>query len=76
MNVEAMCSKNEVASRRTLPASLADLKIDAIIALIDMDCFYVQVELRREPEFRGKPACVVQYKTRHKGGGYAAELFI
>ena len=46
-----------------------DLKIDPIIALIDMDCFYVQVELRREPEFRGKPAIVVQYKTRFKGGG-------
>ena len=45
-------------------------KIDPIIALIDMDCFYVQVELRLEPEWRGKPACVVQYKTRHKGGGY------
>ncbi|GAV07110.1 hypothetical protein RvY_16985-2 [Ramazzottius varieornatus] len=47
-------------------------KIDPLIALIDMDCFYVQVELRLEPEWRGKPAIVVQYKTRHKGGGIIA----
>jgi DNA polymerase eta len=41
---------------------------DRVIALIDMDCFYVQVEERDQPELKGKPACVVQYKT-WKGGG-------
>lgn len=39
-----------------------------VIALIDMDCFYVQVEERENPQNKGKPACVVQYK-KWKGGG-------
>ena len=39
-----------------------------VIALIDMDCFYVQVEERENPENKGKPGCVVQYK-KWKGGG-------
>ncbi|PAA70130.1 hypothetical protein BOX15_Mlig015957g1, partial [Macrostomum lignano] len=34
---------------------------DRVIALIDMDCFYVQVELQHCPESIGKPAVVVQY---------------
>lgn len=40
-----------------------------VIALIDMDCFYVQVEQRLQPEFLGKPCGVAQYYT-WKGGGY------
>ncbi|KAI9560794.1 hypothetical protein GHT06_011746 [Daphnia sinensis] len=39
-----------------------------VIALIDMDCFYVQVEERENPNNKGKPACVVQYR-KWKGGG-------
>nr|CAH0103584.1 unnamed protein product [Daphnia galeata] len=39
-----------------------------VVALIDMDCFYVQVEERENPGNKGKPACVVQYK-KWKGGG-------
>ncbi len=39
-----------------------------VIALIDMDCFYVQVEQRLQPEFLGKPCGVAQYYT-WKGGG-------
>ncbi|OQV20052.1 DNA polymerase eta [Hypsibius exemplaris] len=58
------------SSNPTLPVS--NLKIDPMIALIDMDCFYVQVELRLQPQFRGLPSCVVQYKTRNKGGGIIA----
>ena len=44
---------------------------DRIIALIDMDCFYCQVETRENPELQGKPVCVVQYKD-YKGGGIIA----
>ena len=42
-----------------------------VIALIDMDCFYVQVEEKDNVENRGKPGCVVQYK-KWKGGGIIA----
>lgn len=48
-------------------------KMDRIIALVDMDCFYVQVEQRLQPEYKGKPCAVVQYKT-WKGGGYIIVL--
>ncbi|XP_067948579.1 uncharacterized protein [Watersipora subatra] len=42
-----------------------------IVALIDMDCFYVQVEQRLAPEWLGKPCAVVQY-NEWKGGGIIA----
>ncbi|CAL4067488.1 unnamed protein product [Meganyctiphanes norvegica] len=44
---------------------------DRIVVLLDMDCFYVQVEERDNPNIRGEPAAVVQYNT-WKGGGLIA----
>ncbi|GAV69238.1 IMS domain-containing protein/IMS_C domain-containing protein, partial [Cephalotus follicularis] len=42
-----------------------------IIAHIDMDCFYVQVEQRKQPDLRGLPTAVVQY-NEWKGGALIA----
>ncbi|XP_021677032.2 DNA polymerase eta isoform X2 [Hevea brasiliensis] len=42
-----------------------------IIAHIDMDCFYVQVEQRKQPHLRGLPTAVVQY-NEWKGGALIA----
>ena len=36
---------------------------DRIIALVDMDCFYCQVESRLNPDLKGKPSAVVQYNS-------------
>lgn len=39
-----------------------------IIVLIDMDCFYCQVEEQLNPDIAGKPVAVVQYDAWHTGG--------
>jgi len=39
-----------------------------VISLLDMDCFYVQVEAREQPALAGVPAAVVQYNTWQGGG--------
>uniref|UniRef100_A0A8C6RVX1 DNA polymerase eta n=1 Tax=Nannospalax galili TaxID=1026970 RepID=A0A8C6RVX1_NANGA len=44
---------------------------DRVVALVDMDCFFVQVEQRENPHLRNKPCAVVQYKS-WKGGGIIA----
>ena len=46
-------------------------QLQPVIALLDMDCFYVQVETRENPSLAGRPAAVVQYNT-WKGGGIIA----
>uniref|UniRef100_A0A915BIW7 DNA polymerase eta n=1 Tax=Parascaris univalens TaxID=6257 RepID=A0A915BIW7_PARUN len=42
-----------------------------VIALIDMDCFYAQVEQRLQPHLWGKPIVVAQY-SNIRGGGILA----
>lgn len=39
-----------------------------LVVLIDMDCFYCQVETRLKPEWAGKPLAVVQYNLWQGGG--------
>lgn len=41
------------------------------ILLVDMDCFYVQVEQQLRPGHSGRPAAVVQYRA-WRGGGIIA----
>ncbi|KAA3672297.1 DNA polymerase eta [Paragonimus westermani] len=42
--------------------------MDRIVMLIDMDCFYVQVEQRSRPDTLGKPCAVAQYNGTTGGG--------
>ncbi|GFY44293.1 DNA polymerase eta [Trichonephila inaurata madagascariensis] len=44
---------------------------ERVIVLVDMDCFYVQVEQKLCSEYLDKPCAVVQYNT-WKGGGIIA----
>lgn len=49
------------------------MKEKRIIALIDMDCFYVQVEQRFQPQLYDKPVAVVQHSSvNYRGGGLLA----
>ncbi|KAJ2952498.1 hypothetical protein O0L34_g6816 [Tuta absoluta] len=46
-----------------------------VVVLIDMDCFYCQVEEKLDPELKGKPIAVVQYNP-WKGGGIIAVNYV
>ncbi|KAL6259254.1 hypothetical protein P5V15_009173 [Pogonomyrmex californicus] len=41
---------------------------DRIVVLIDMDCFFCQVEVKLQPQYAGKPLAVVQYNQWEMGG--------
>lgn len=45
-----------------------------VIILVDMDCFYCQVEEKLQPDLAGKPIAVVQY-NEWKGGGWVFYRF-
>ncbi|XP_032513926.2 DNA polymerase eta [Danaus plexippus] len=46
-----------------------------IVVLIDMDCFYCQVEEKLNPQLKGKPIAVVQYNP-WRGGGIIAVNYV
>ncbi|XP_018812733.2 DNA polymerase eta isoform X1 [Juglans regia] len=54
-----------------MPVAKPESSDARIIAHVDMDCFYVQVEQRKQPDLRGLPTAVVQYNS-WKGGGLIA----
>ncbi|KAJ8981696.1 hypothetical protein NQ317_003417 [Molorchus minor] len=41
---------------------------DRVVVLVDMDCFYCQVEEKFNPALKGKPIAVVQYNAWQGGG--------
>ncbi|XP_052901398.1 DNA polymerase eta [Anopheles moucheti] len=43
-------------------------KFDRVVVLVDMDCFYCQVEEKLNPAIRGRPIAVVQYNPWQGGG--------
>ncbi|XP_039489415.1 DNApol-eta [Drosophila santomea] len=46
-------------------------KYDRVVLLVDMDCFFCQVEEKQHPEYRNRPLAVVQYNP-WRGGGIIA----
>lgn len=41
---------------------------ERVVVLVDMDCFFCQVEEKLNPDLEGKPIAVVQYNTWRGGG--------
>ncbi|XP_059065820.1 DNA polymerase eta isoform X2 [Cryptomeria japonica] len=62
-----------------MPVARPEPQEARVIAHVDLDCFYVQVEQRKRPELRGRPTAVVQYNSWKGGGliavGYEARAF-
>lgn len=56
-----------IRAAKLLSASEMEHGKERVVALVDMDCFYVQVEQRINPALRNTPCVVAQYKT-WKGG--------
>ncbi|CAN6553648.1 unnamed protein product [Malus baccata var. baccata] len=54
-----------------MPVARPETSDSRVIAHVDMDCFYVQVEQRKQPDLRGLPTAVVQYNA-WKGGALIA----
>ncbi|KHG02850.1 DNA polymerase eta [Gossypium arboreum] len=54
-----------------MPVAKPESSDSRVIAHVDMDCFYVQVEQRKQPQLRGLPTAVVQY-NEWKGGALIA----
>ncbi|RYR17249.1 hypothetical protein Ahy_B03g062018 isoform B [Arachis hypogaea] len=54
-----------------MPVAKRETSDGRVIAHVDMDCFYVQVEQRKQPNLRGLPTAVIQYNS-FKGGALIA----
>ena len=56
---------------RLVTAAAAAAMTERVVSLLDMDCFYCQVEARDNHALVGVPSAVVQYND-WKGGGIIA----
>ncbi|XP_036325814.1 DNA polymerase eta-like [Rhagoletis pomonella] len=50
-------------------------KYSRVIMLVDMDCFFCQVEEKLDPQLKGQPLAVVQYNA-WRGGGIIAVNYV
>nr|ACI49169.1 hypothetical protein Csp3_JD01.001 [Caenorhabditis angaria] len=62
----------EYLANRMIEEPICPKKMKRIIGLIDMDCFYAQVEQRDQPDLWGKPVIVVQHSRQGVLGGILA----